>query len=143
MFEPRYKFALKQFGTNPPYITKIIQNDFEIQTVITRDSAGVYRFQNMVSSLLSVFFITEDSGFYFRMEDDDIFFIPEDDMNDLITSTLLGATATGNFNVGDHYRFRVNDNDMILETYSGGVLADNVLPQDIPFIVDLFFNELT
>ena len=143
LFEPRYKFALKQFGTNPPYITKIIQNDFEIQTVITRDSAGVYRFQNMVSSLLSVFFITEDSGFYFRMEDDDIVFIPEDDMNEVITSTLIGATATGNLNVSDYYRFRVDGNDLILETYSGGVLADDVLTQDIPFIVDLFFNELT
>jgi hypothetical protein len=138
-FEPRYRFVLTQTGTNAPVITKEIQNDFDIQPTITRDSVGIYRFSNMTTEELYTLISTED--YFGFITEDDYGIILEETGTSILSELILGATSTNNLVLGDYYRFKIDGDDLLLLTYSGGVLSDDVIPTDIPFIVDLFFNE--
>jgi hypothetical protein len=82
---------------------------------------------------------TED--YFGFITEDDYGIILEEIGTSILSELILGATSTNNLVLGDYYRFKIDGNDLLLLTYSGGVLSDDVIPTDIPFIVDLFFNE--
>jgi hypothetical protein len=57
----------------------------------------------------------------------------------LLGSTILEAFHNGNLPDGNTARFSIQGTDLYLYTYSGGVLSNDVLPTDIPWVMTLTF----
>jgi hypothetical protein len=132
-----YKALVSQSSTNAPEIEQILRNDYEVVLSPDYVSTGTYKFTNFVTTQIDTYFTTEDNDWL--LTEDDEYLMDENGDTELLGSTILEAFHNGNLPDGNTARFSIQGTDLYLYTYSGGVLSNDVLPTDIPWVMTLTF----
>lgn len=132
------KMIIRQDGTSEPLVVKEVENNINVSFTPVRIATGVYEFQNLVTDLFPTYLITEmglgittETGLYLALEGT---------TTSVLNSLITEVNNSGNLNLDNYVRFRIKDNSLRMYTYNSGVLADNVLPSDIPFFLTLTFS---
>jgi len=132
------KMIIRQDGTSEPLVVKEVENNINVSFTPVRIATGMYEFQNLVTDLFPTYLITEtglgittETGLYLALEGT---------TTSVLNSLITEVNNSGNLILDNYVRFRINDNNLRMYTYEGGVLADNVLPTDIPFFLTLTFS---
>ena len=132
------KMIIRQDGTSEPLVVKEVENNINVSFTPVRIATGVYEFQNLVTDLFPTYLITEmglgittETGLYLALEGT---------TTSVLNSLITEVNNSGNLNLDNYVRFRIKDNNLRMYTFNSGVLADNVLPNDIPFFLTLTFS---
>lgn len=132
------KMIIRQEGTSEPLVVKEVENNINVSFTPVRIATGVYEFQNLVTDLFPTYLITEmglgittETGLYLALEGT---------TTSVLNSLITEVNNSGNLNLDNYVRFRIKENNLRMYTYNSGVLADNVLPTDIPFFLTLTFS---